>query len=70
MKIFFHSEEEGAGAGVLNGVFAARVINYPPVAPGVTWDFSVLCASYCYSLCNSDIAYLESSFIYNAVEDQ
>lgn len=43
---------------MLSGVFAARVMNYPPVAPGVRRDFS---------LCNFDTAYLETPFIFNTV---
>lgn len=46
MKIF-HSEEEASRDTHANGVAAARVISYPPVVPGVRWDFSVLCSLCC-----------------------
>lgn len=55
---------------MLNGVVATRVINYPPLEPGVRWDFSGVCSSYCRLLCNFDIAHLESPFVFSTVEDQ
>lgn len=69
MKIF-HSEEEASRDTHANGVAAARVISYPPVVPGVRWDFSVLCSLCCPLLCNFDIACLESPFVFSTVEEQ
>ena len=69
MKMFFYSEEEGTRDRRAQWGVCCQGDKLFPRAPGVRQDFSVLCASYCWLLRNFDIPYLESAFIFNAVED-